>query len=220
MIQTIDWSVGQVLQTLRDEGLAENTIVFFASDNGPWQNAPPRMFEIPTTPEGSNWEQRGAGNKPWHVGSAGPLRGHKATTYEGGTRVPAMIRWPGHIAPRQVSDELVANLDMYRTFLEAGGGKLPDHPVDGYDVMPFLTGQTQQSPRQEFGYFNGELQGLRQGQWKLREVNGETELFDLQTDPGEQYNRAETELEIVRRMRTGMQQLAQEVGAEVAESRE
>ena len=220
VIQTIDWSVGQVLQILRDEGLAENTIVFFASDNGPWQNAPPRMFEIPTTPEGSNWEQRGAGNKPWHVGSAGPLRGHKATTYEGGTRVPAMIRWPGHIAPRQVSDELVANLDMYRTFLAVGGGTLPDHPVDGYDVMPFLTGQTGQSPRQEFGYFINELQGLRMGPWKLRVVNGETELFELQTDPGEQYNRAETEPEVVKRMRAEMRQLAEEVGAKVSGSDE
>nr|WKN34051.1 sulfatase [Tunicatimonas sp. TK19036] len=212
VVETIDWSVGQVLQTLEDEGLAENTIVFFASDNGPWQNAPPRMFQIPTKPEGSNWEQRGAGNKPWHVGSAGPLRGHKATTYEGGTRVPAIIRWPGHIEPRQVSDELVANLDMYRTFLETGGGTSPDHPIDGYNVMPFLTGQTRQSPRKEFGYFINELQGMRVGSWKLREVNGETELFDLQTDPGEHYNRAETEPEIVQQIQAEMQQLAQKVG--------
>ncbi len=216
VIQTIDWSVGQVLQVLEDQGMAENTIVFFASDNGPWQNAPPRMFEIPTTPEGSNWEQRGAGNQPWHVGSAGPLRGHKATTYEGGTRVPAMIRWPGHIAPQQVSDALLANLDMYRTFLEAGGGTLPDQPVDGYNAMPFLTGEAEQSPRQEFGYFNNTLQGLRRGRWKLRETDGETQLFDLQIDPGERYNRAETEPEIVEKLRAEMHQLAQEVGARLA----
>ena len=216
VIQTIDWSVGQVLQALEDQGLAENTIVFFASDNGPWQNAPPRMFEIPTTPEGSNWEQRGAGNKPWHVGSAGPLRGHKATTYEGGTRVPAMIRWPGHIAPRQVSDALLANLDMYRTLLEAGGGTLPEHPVDGYNALPFLTGEAEQSPRQEFGYFNNTLQGLRRGRWKLRETDGETQLFDLQIDPGERYNRAETEPELVAQLRAEMQRLAKEVGARLA----
>ena len=216
VIQTIDWSVGQVLQVLQDEGLAENTIVFFASDNGPWQNAPARMFQTPTTPEGSNWEQRGAGNKPWHVGSAGPLRGHKATTYEGGTRVPAIIRWPGHIAPRQVSDEIVANLDMYHTLLKAGGGTLPNHPVDGYDVMPFLIGQTEQSPRRAFGYFNGDLQGLRVGPWKLREVEGQTELFNVQTDPGERYNRAEEEPEVVERIRNEMKQLAKEVGANVS----
>ena len=214
VVETIDWSVGQVLQTLKDEGLADNTIVFFASDNGPWQNAPPRMFEIPTKPEGSNWEQRGAGNKPWHVGTAGPLRGHKATTYEGGTRVPAIICWPGHIAPQQVSDELVANLDMYRTFLQVGGGTLPDHPLDGYDAMPFLTGQTSESPRQEFGYFINEIQGFRSGQWKLRQVDGETELFDIQTDPGEKYNRAETDPEVVRQMQTEMQQFVKSIEGE------
>ena len=128
-----------------------------------------------------------------------------------------MIRWPGHIAPRQVSDALLANLDMYRTFLEAGEGILPDQPVDGLDLMPFLTGQTDQSPRQEFGYFNNQLQGIRNGQWKLREVDGETQLFDLQTDPGEKYNRAETEPEVVERLRTRLHQLAQEVGAQVAD---
>ncbi len=220
VVETIDWSVGQVLQTLQEEGLADNTIVFFASDNGPWQNAPPRMFEIPTTPEGGNWKQRGIGNKPWHVGSSGPLRGYKATTYEGGTRVPAMIRWPGHITPRQVSDALVANLDMYRTFLEVAGGQLPDHPVDGYNVMPLFTGQTRQSPRKAYGYFINELEGLRIGRWKLREVDGETQLFDLQTDSGEKYNRAETEPEVVRQLRAEMRQLAREVGAKVSAAKE
>jgi arylsulfatase A-like enzyme len=213
VIETIDWSVGQVLQALEKQGLAENTIVLFASDNGPWQNAPPRMFETPTTPEGSNWKQRGVGNKPWHAGSAGPLRGHKATTYEGGTRVPAAICWPDRIAPRQVSDALVANLDMYRTLLTAGGGQLPDHPVDGHDMMPFLTGQSKQSPRQEFGYFNRTLQAVRVGPWKLREVDGETQLFNLQVDPGERYNRAEDHSEIVKQLRTRMQQLQKEVEA-------
>lgn len=178
------------------------------------------MFEIPENPEGDNWEVRGAGNKPWHAGSAGPLRGYKATTYEGGTRVPAIIRWPGHIAPRQVSDELLANLDMYRTLLEVGGGNLPDHPVDGYNVMPFLTGQTNQSPRKEFGYFRNGLQGLRIGRWKLREVDGETELFNLQVDPGERYNRAETEPSVVQRIRAEMHQLAKEVGTKVSSSSE
>ena len=83
--------------------------------------------------------------------------------------------------------------------------------------MPFLTGQAKQSPRQEFGYFNGDLQGLRVGSWKLREVDGKTELFDLQTDPGEQYNRAETEPAVVQRIRTEMRQLAQETNAPLSE---
>ena len=218
VVETIDWSVGQVLQTLKEQGLEDNTIVFFASDNGPWQNAPPRMFLIPEEPEGTNWEQRGAGNKPWYVGSAGPLRGYKHTTYEGGTRVPAMIRWPGHISPGQESDGLIANLDMYRTFLEVGGGHLPDHPVDGYNMMPFFTGQTDISPRKEYGYFINKMEGLRIGEWKLREVNGETELFNMNSDPGEKYNRAETEVDVVKRIRAEMHKFAKEVGAEVDES--
>ena len=216
VVQTVDWSVGQVLKTLKEEGLSDNTIVFFASDNGPWQNAPPRMFRIPEHPEGDNWAERGAGNKPWYVGSAGPLRGYKHTTYEGGTRVPAMIRWPGHIESHQVSDGLVANLDIYRTFLEVGGGHIPDHKVDGYNVMPFLTGQTDQSPRNEYAYIINKLEGLRIGEWKLREVGGETELFNMQTDPDEKYNRAESEPEVVKQIKAKMQQLAEEMGIEVS----
>src|SRR5690606_15441342 len=79
VIQTIDWSVEQVLAALDEQGISDNTIVFFASDNGPWINMPERMQQ--------------AGNELWHAGSPGPLRGFKGTTYEGGQRVPAMIRW-------------------------------------------------------------------------------------------------------------------------------
>lgn len=219
VVETIDWSVGQILKTLKEEGLSKNTIVFFASDNGPWQNAPPRMFRIPKEREGSNWKIT-LGNKPWDVGSAGPLRGYKHTTYEGGTRVPAMIRWPGHIHPGQVSDGLVANLDMFVTLLKTGGGHLPDHTVDGYNVMSFLTGQTQQSPRKEYGYFINELQGLRIGPWKLRVAGDSTQLFNMQIDPDEHYNRAEEKPEIVRQIRARMVQLAKDVGTKIAGSAE
>ncbi|MDF9796377.1 arylsulfatase A [Catalinimonas alkaloidigena] len=212
VIQTIDWSVGQIRKTLEEKGLSENTIIFFASDNGPWQNAPDRMFEIPTTPEGSNWEKRGAGNKPWHVGTVGPLRGYKHTTYEGGTRVPAIICWPGTIQPAQVSDQLVANLDMYRTFLSLGGGTPPEHKVDGHDITPYLLGETDESPRKEFAYFINNLQAMRVGSWKLREMNGTTELFNVEVDSGEKYNRADEMPEMVSEIRSKMQQLAEEVG--------
>lgn len=221
VIEAIDWSVGQVLKALRKEGLSQNTIVFFASDNGPWQNAPPRMFRVPKKREGTNdkiWERRG--NKPWHVGSAGPLRGYKATTYEGGTRVPAMICWPGHIKPAQVSDELVTNMDIFTTFLEAGGGHLPRYKVDGLNMIPFFTGKTVHSPRKEYGYFINKCQGIRVGQWKLREVDGKTELFNMQYDPDELYNQAENNPEIVKRLRAKMVQLAKYAGAKVAGSSE
>lgn len=217
VIETIDWSVGRVLQALEQQGIADNTIVFFASDNGPWQHAPDRMFEIPREPEGGNWKRRGAGNKPWHVGSVGMLRGYKATTWEGGTRVPAMIRWPGHIPAGRVTDELVANLDIYRTFLEVGGGTLPDHPVDGHNVMPFLTGQTEQSPRETFAYFRNGLQALRVGPWKLRldSQTGEPALFNLQKDPGEKYDRAAEKPALVEKLLQKMKAFAKETGTEV-----
>ena len=95
VIQTIDWSVGQVLQALQEEGLAENTIVFFASDNGPWQNAPPRMFEVPTTPEGSNWEQRRGGQQALARGLGGAIartQGHYLRGRHAGTRHDPLAR--------------------------------------------------------------------------------------------------------------------------------
>ncbi|HRP33210.1 MAG TPA: sulfatase [Agriterribacter sp.] len=220
VIEALDWSVGKILQTLKEQGIEQNTIVFFASDNGPWQHAPDRMFQQPQEPEGSDWERHnqlyGTGNKPWDAGSAGPLKGYKATTYEGGPRVPAMIRWPGHIKAGQTSDEMVSNLDIFTTFLHAGGGQRPDHTTDGLDMMPFFTGKEKHSPRNEFAYFLwGKLEAMRLGDWKLRTVNGIEELFNLQTDPGEKYNRAEEHPEIVKEIKLKMQTLANETHAKI-----
>lgn len=202
VIETLDWSVGQVLQTLETEGIAENTIVFFASDNGPWLNLPKRMLQD--------------GNKPWHQGSAGPLRGSKATSYEGGGRVPGIIRWPAQIPSGQVTDQLVGMPDIYRTLLTAGEGELPDHTLDGYDIMPFLTGATDTSPREEYAYFAfGKLEAMRVGEWKLRVTSGRPELFNLQADPGEQFNRAEDKPDVVKDIRTRMEETAEEAGWDV-----
>ena len=204
VVETIDWSVGQVLDALEREGVADNTIVFFASDNGPWLNLPDRM--------------RQEGNQPWHQGTAGPLRNSKATTYEGGTRVPAMIRWPGRIPAHQVSDALAASPDIYRTLIEVAGAEPPDHPIDGHDLMPWLTGQADDAPRERYAYFlGGTLEAMREGRWKLRLASGTPELFDLQVDPGERFNRAEDKPEVVDRLRTRMEQFAAEVGASMPE---
>lgn len=204
VIQTIDWSVEQVLEALDRHGLEENTIVFFASDNGPWIDMlPDRMLQ--------------GGNKRWHAGSPGHLRGSKATTYEGGSRVPAIIRWPGQIQENRVTDALVASPDIYRTLLEIGGGELPAHTLDGYDVMPFLTGQEEESPREMYPYFLWDkLQAMRINDWKLRLAGEEPELFNLQSDPEERYNRADEEPGIVERIRQEMQKLAEEVDVEVS----
>src|SRR5690606_11195063 len=112
VVEAIDWSVGQVLKTLHEVGAVDNTLVVFTSDNGPWQNMPDRMFQ---------------GNviKPWHAGSAGPLRGYKATTYEGGVRVPAIIQWPSRIEGGRASADIVTAMDLYVTILKAAGAAVP-----------------------------------------------------------------------------------------------
>ena len=203
VIETIDWSVGEVLAALEAQGAAENTIVFFASDNGPWLNLPDRMLQ--------------AGNKPWHAGSPGPLRGAKATSYEGGARVPAMIRWPGRVEAGVDTDQMAASPDIYRTLVEAAGAELPDHPVDGHNLMPFLTGETEESPRERYYYFLGELEAMREGRWKLRVAGDTTQLFDLQNDPAERFNRASGHPERVERMRARMEAFADSVGTTLPE---
>ena len=201
---TLDWSVGEVLKALQENGVGDNTIVFLTSDNGPWLNLPARMLA--------------EGNRPWHQGTAGLLRGAKATSYEGGHRVPAMIRWPSHIPSVQVTSELVGMPDIYRTIMEVAGAELPDHTLDGYDIMPFLTGEAESSPRNEYAYFRNGLEALRVGDWKLRLASGEPELFNLQLDPSERYNRANEKHEIVARIYQQMLELAEEVGVSVSES--
>lgn len=204
VIETIDWSVGRVLKTLDEQGLADNTIVVFLSDNGPWLNLPDRMLQ--------------EGNQPWHAGSPGPLRGAKATTYEGGARVPAMIRWPGRIPGKRVVADLAAAPDLYATLIAAAGGNLPEHPVDGHNLMPALTGESDAWPRERYYYFLwNRLEALREGDWKLRVAGDEPELFHLADDVSERYNRAGDEPERVERLYGRMREMAEEVGAEVQE---
>lgn len=203
VIEEVDWSVGEVLQALEEKGIAENTLVFFASDNGPWVDMPPRMQQ--------------AGNELWHAGSAGPLRGSKGDTYEGGPRVPAMLRWPGKIASGQISDGFVGMPDIYRTILSVAGAKLPDHTLDGDDLIPFLTGKINSAPRQEYFYFRRGLEALRSGDWKLRTATGELELFDMATDPFERINRASEHPEKAQALLSRMHEMAKEVDVSVKE---
>ncbi|MDZ7692548.1 MAG: sulfatase-like hydrolase/transferase [Balneolaceae bacterium] len=156
------------------------------------------------------------GNKPWHQGTTGLLRESKATTYEGGTRVPAMVRWPGQIAPGQVTDDLVASPDIYHTLIKAAGGALPSHPIDGYNLLPFLSGEEDQSPRNEYLYIQGKkLEAMRKGSWKLRLVEEVPELFNLQDDPGERFNRASDFPDTVKNIRNEMRTRAKELGIQL-----
>ncbi|MDR8393315.1 sulfatase [Aliifodinibius sp. S!AR15-10] len=202
VIETIDWSVGEILNALDKQGILNNTIVFFASDNGPWLNLPDRMLQ--------------EGNKPWHQGTTGLLRESKATTYEGGTRVPALMQWPDQIPGQQVTDELVASPDIYRTLIEIAGGKLPDHPIDGYNLISFLKGDERHSPREEYLYIlRNSLEAMRIGKWKLRLVEEKPQLFNLQNDPGERFNRAEEYPEIVKKIQDRMIMRASDLGIEI-----
>ena len=155
VIETIDWSVGRVLEALKDTGQDKDTLVIFTSDNGPWLNLPPRMLQ--------------EGNERWHSGSKGLLRGAKGTTYEGGHRVPAIFRWPAILPAGRESEQMATTLDLFNAIISAAGAEIPEgRVIDGLDILPFLKGEAS-SPREEFFYFlSNRLEGVRSGEWKLR----------------------------------------------------
>lgn len=199
VIQTLDWSVGEILKTIKEEGLEENTLIIFTSDNGPWLNLPKRMLQ--------------KGNLPWHAGSPGPLRGAKGTTYEGGVRTPCIIKWKGQIPSHRESAQIVSSLDFYRTFVSLSGASMPETQSDSYDLTPFLFGKTARSPRSSFFYFHGgRLDGLRSGSWKIRYKDG-LELFHLNLDPSERYNRANEHPELVAKLTDRLEMMAMKTGA-------
>ncbi len=157
VIEEIDWSVSQILDALRSNGLEENTLVIFASDNGPFL---------------SYGE---------HAGSSGPLRGGKLTTFEGGVRVPCIMSWPGIIPDGGVNNELVTSMDWLPTIAGLVNADLPAHQIDGKDIWPMISGNGDcKSPYKAFYYYAGkELHAIRYGNWKLHfphpylEVDGE-----------------------------------------------
>jgi arylsulfatase A-like enzyme len=145
VIKEIDWSVGKVLEALQKAGHDEDTLVIFSSDNGPRLNF---------------------GN---HAGSAKPLREGKATTFEGGVRVPFIARWPGMI-PRGLEVSTPAmTIDVFPTLVGLLQANLPDHPIDGKSIWSLITGESS-TPSQEAYYFynrQNELHAIRSGKWKL-----------------------------------------------------
>jgi arylsulfatase len=142
VIEEVDWSVGEVLAALERNGL-DNTLVIFTSDNGPWLNY---------------------GN---HAGSTGPLREGKGTAFEGGPRVPAIMRWPGRIPAGSVCDKMASTIDILPTVAAISGAPLPEKPIDGVSLLPLLTGDASANPRNEFWfYYGGELRAVREGRWK------------------------------------------------------
>ena len=119
-VEEVDWCVGQVMDAVREFGVDRRTLIIFSSDNGPWLE------------KGTN------------AGTAGPLRGGKGGTYEGGVREPSLAWWPGKVPAGSVCDAVAANFDLLPTFVKLAGGKVPaDHKIDGKDISPLLLGQTQ-----------------------------------------------------------------------------
>ena len=182
MVTRLDTEVGQLLDALKQLKLDENTIVFFSSDNGPAHEggAHPRFFQ-----------------------SSGPLRGHKGSLYEGGIRVPLLVRWPGRIKPG-ASDLPAALWDFLPTAAELAGTKAPAQ-TDGISLLPTLLGQTQTN-RHDFLYWEshqgGFQQAVRMGDWKaLRLKPGQPlELYNLKSDPSERTNVAGQNPQVVARI--------------------
>ncbi|MEP3478795.1 MAG: sulfatase [Fuerstiella sp.] len=176
-IAELDWSVGEILDTLKANGLDDNTLVIFTSDNGPGRH------------KGTNFQH------------AGPLSGRKGSTLEGGMREPTVVRWPGHIEAGQDNAELMTAMDLLPTFAALAGAELPsDRVIDGKDVSAVLFNK-QKSPHEAFFYHKvNELQAVRSGKWKLhlkdpnvkgkgrQEKNAKPTLYDLEADIAEKVN--------------------------------
>jgi arylsulfatase A len=215
VIAEIDWSVGQVLETLRKNKLDERTLVIFTSDNGPWINY---------------------GD---HAGSAGPLREGKGTTWEGGVREPFIARWTGVIPAGHVTNEPAMTIDLFPTIARLCGAKLPSHKIDGLDIWPLLAGDAGAKNPHEAYYFyyaDNELQAVNSGRWKLvlphtyRTLDGKQggrdglpvnytqrkvakpELYDLENDIGEHHDVASEHRDEVERLLALAEKSREELG--------
>lgn len=186
VISEIDWSVGEVNRALEEAGIAENTLVIFTSDNGP----------VPGT--------RTAPQGKYEGGSAGPLRGRKNQTWEGGMREPCIMRWPAGIPAGTVVSEMATTMDMLPTVASLAGAPLPAVTIDGKNILPLMRGAPgATTPYDEFYYYqDNRLQALRSGPWKLHVYPPDDDvqsplLYNLRDDIGETANVAASHPEIV-----------------------
>lgn len=214
VMMEVDWSVGEIIRAIEECGLAENTLIIFTSDNGPWLTF---------------------GD---HAGSAAPLREGKQTMFEGGYRVPTVMRWSGKIKPGSTCNQLASTIDILPTVAHLIGAPRPKNKIDGVDISPLMFGgQDVESPRKSFYcyYGNGQLHAVREGRWKLhfphsyRSVDGgkigsggvggklkgrktTEELYDLTNDVGETKNLIHEHPEIVERLKRLADEARKELG--------
>jgi arylsulfatase len=190
VMMEIDWSVGEVLKAIRESGIEENTLIILTSDNGPWTNY---------------------GN---HAGSAAGLREAKATTFDGGNRIPCIMYWKGQVESGRTCNKLASNIDLLPTLAEISNAPLPERKIDGVSLLSLIKGKENANPRESFVYYfhKNDLEAVTDGMFKLvfphRYVTYEAyvpgndgqpgklanidlqkaELYDLRRDPGERYN--------------------------------
>ncbi|MFZ1489923.1 MAG: sulfatase [Ilumatobacteraceae bacterium] len=186
-VEAIDWATAALVHELDALGLGDDTIVIFTSDNGSLGNNP--------APVGGDGSLLGGSNEP--------LRGHKGQTWEGGQRVPAIVRWPCRIAPGRVSDTVVSSLDLYPTLAACCGARVPDdRTIDGRDITSLLVDESATSPLDEFLYYwMNDLEAIRVGRWKLHFAKRGIEmceLYDLDTDIAETTDVADARPDVVR----------------------
>ncbi|AKD57645.1 sulfatase family protein [Spirosoma radiotolerans] len=215
VLMELDWSVGQIMSELKQQGLDKNTLVIFISDNGPWLNY---------------------GD---HAGSSGGFREGKGTSFEGGHRVPCLVRWPGVVPAGRVSNKLLTALDILPTVTKLCGARLPKQRIDGVDWIALLKGDNTVTPRDKFYYYyrKNSLEAVREGDWKLVFAhpgrtyegflpgqNGQpgpstethefaTALYDLRRDPGERYDVREQHPDVVAKL----EKIAEEARADLGD---
>ncbi|MCH8119999.1 MAG: sulfatase [Planctomycetes bacterium] len=213
VMMEIDWSVGQILSTLKRLGIDKKTLVIFSSDNGPWLSY---------------------GD---HAGSAGPLREGKGTTFDGGQCEPTIMRWPGQIPAGTVCNEPASTMDILPTFAKLAGAELPSRRIDGKDIWPLMSGKPgARSPHEALFYYRGyALEAVRSGKWKLhlphsyRSLGGRKggtggtpvkyeqakiglALFDLDRDIGEQHDVSSQYPDVVERLSGLAERMREDLG--------
>jgi len=217
VMMEVDWSIGQIMKALKDNGIEKNTLVIFTSDNGPWLNF---------------------GN---HAGTTGGLREGKGTSWEGGQRVPCIMRWPGVIEDGVICNKLASSIDILPTLAAITGAQLPDKKIDGVSLLSLMTGEKDAAPRHEFYYYyqQNSLEGVQRDYWKLvlphtgRSYVGcvpgkdgwpgktttltitKPELYDLRRDPGERYDVADVYPEIVKELQSIADKAREDIGDDI-----
>jgi len=217
VILEIDASAGRIMEALREHGLEKDTLVAFASDNGPWRNF---------------------GN---HAGGCGPLREGKGTSFEGGVRVPCLVEWPGRIPAGVSSGSLASTLDLLPTFAALAGAPLPKNKIDGVDLSPLLSGDESAAPRERMAFYypeggkHDQLQAVTDGRFKLHlphehrsyegvepgmdgmpgpYATGKTDLalFDLDHDIGERIDVKDQHPEVMQALLQYAEEMREELG--------